>query len=403
MLLRRPLLLLAPAAIVALAVAFLSRFQALGPHGLYFQDFVEYWSAGSLNASGQNPYDPELMAEVEQKVRPYLGQEVMMWNPPWTLTLVMPLGLLPCHWAHLIWLFVNLTILLVGADFLWRFYGGILRYRGIAWFIALSFTPTLIVLEMGQITPLIFLGLIGFLYFERQGRDNLAGACLVLIAIKPHLVYLVGLAILVWVIDRRRWFILVGAAIGLLIATAIPLACNPAVLKQYWHSLSQHPPAQFYSPTIGTFLRLWLGPDKFWLQFVPVILGGAWFVWYWMRHRRSWQWSEQLPVLVLACYLTAPYGAWPFDYVVMLIPLVVMAVRVVENPRPGIVAYAAVSFLCFNLLASWLRTFSYQYHHLSIWMTPMLILMYITLGKPPARQQPATSQAHAKIKCAEPA
>ena len=86
-------------------------------------------------------------------------------------------------------------------------------------------------------------------------------------------------------------------------------------------------------------------------------------------------------MLLLASYLTAPYGTWPFDYVVMLIPLIVMAVRVVGNPQLGIVAYAGFAFLCFDLLASWQRTFSYERHHLSIWMTPMLILMYMALVK----------------------
>lgn len=431
MLIRRPLLCLAPAAIVALAVVFLARFQAIGPDGLYLQDFVEYWAAGHLNASGQNPYDPELMGKVEQEVRPYLGQEVMMWNPPWTLTFVMPLGLLAIHWAHLIWLITSLTILLVGADWLWRFYGGILRYRAIAWFIALSFTPTMLVLEMGQITPLILLGLIGFLYFQtRNPEDNkprmehgintdsipgsvpvlsvatsefLAGICLVLVAIKPHLVYLIGLAILLWAIDRRRWWVLLGGVVGLLIATVIPWAMNPSVLHQYWEALSQHPPDHFRSPTIGTFLRFLLGPEKFRLQFVPVFFGVVWLGWYWWRHRRDWVWSEQLPVLLLACYFTAPYGAWPFDYVVMLIPLIVMAVRVVGNPRLGIVAYAAFSFLSFDLLASWQRTFSYEYHHLSIWMTPMLILMYMTLAKPPVSPELATEEEHVQVKCASPA
>jgi hypothetical protein len=382
MLIRRPLLYIAPAAIVGLAVVFLARFQQLGPYGLYLQDFVEYWSAGHLNASGQNPYDPELMFDLETKLRPDLGEPVMMWNPPWTLALAMPLGLLPCHVAHLLWLILSLTILLVGSDFLWRFYGGIPRYRGISWFIALSFTPTLLVLEMGQITPLILLGLIGFLFFERNGRDSLAGACLTLAAIKPHLIYLVGLGILLWTVERRRWSILLGAGITLLLATAVALVFNPSVLNQYWFSLTHRPPERFYSPTIGTYLRLLLGPEKFWLQFVPVVLGLGWFAWYWPRWRRAWQWSEQLPVLLLASYLTASYGTWPFDYVVMLIPVMVMAVRVVENPRAGIVVYAGLSYLAFNLLASWLRTFSYEYHHRSIWMTPMLILMYMTLAKP---------------------
>jgi hypothetical protein len=396
MLIRRPFLYIAPAAIVSLAVLFLARFQQLGPYGLYLQDFVEYWSAGHLNASGQNPYDPELMFELETKLRPDLGEPVMMWNPPWTLALAMPSGLLPCHVAHLLWLILSLTILLVGSDFLWRFYGGIPRYRGISWFIALSFTPTLLVLEMGQITPLILLGLIGFLFFERNGRYSLAGACLALAAIKPHLTYLAGLAILFWTVERRRWSILLGAGISLLLATAIAVIFNPSVLNQYWYSLTHRPPERFYSPTIGTYLRLLLGPEKFWLQFVPVILGLGWFAWYWPRWRRAWQWPEQLPVLLLASYLTASYGTWPFDYVVMLIPVIVMAIRVVENPRMGIVFYAVVSYLCFNLLASWLRTFSYEYHHWSIWMTPMLILMYMTLAKPGTN---ASGQVRQNVPC----
>jgi hypothetical protein len=381
MLIRRPLLYLTPIAIVGLAVAFLTRFQQLGPDGLYLQDFVEYWAAGHLNVSGQNPYDPTLMGELERQVRPGLGDPVMMWNPPWTLTLTMPLGLLPCHWAHFAWLILSLTILLVGADFLWRFYGGNLRYRGISWFIALSFTPTMLVLEMGQITPLILLGLIGFLFFERQGRDHLAGACLALVAIKPHLVYLVGMAIIAWVVDQRRWTVLLGAGATLLAATVIPFALNQQVLVQYLEALANRPPERFYSPTIGTFLRLLFGPDKFWLQFVPVVFGLTWFVWYWLRHRASWRWAEQLPVLLFASYLTASYGAWPFDYVVMLIPLILMAVQVMENPQLGTVAYAVLFFLCFDLLASWQRTFSYERHHLSIWMTPMVILMYISIVK----------------------
>jgi hypothetical protein len=381
MLIRRPLLFIAPIAIVGLAVAFLTRFQQLGPYGLYLQDFVEYWSAGHLNASGQNPYDPALMGDLEREVRPGLGDPVMMWNPPWTLTLTMPLGVLPCHWAHLVWLILSLWILLVGADFLWGYYGGNPRYRGISWFIALCFTPTMLVLEMGQITPLILLGLLGFLFFERQGRDGIAGAFLALVAIKPHLVYLVGLAVLAWVVDQRRYSVLLGAVSALIVATAIPFAFNPQVFHQYVEALTNRPPENFYSPTIGTFLRLLLGPEKFRLQFVSVILGLGWFAWYWLRHRVDWRWSEHLPVLLLASYLTASYGAWPFDYVVMLIPLIVMAVRVTENPQLGVVAYGALTLLTFDLLCSWQRTFSYERHHLSIWMTPMLILMYMALVK----------------------
>ena len=80
-----------------------------------------------------------------------------------------------------------------------------------------------------------------------------------------------------------------------------------------------------------------------------------------------------------------------------------MAVRVAENPRPGILAYAVMSFLSFDLLASWQRTFSYEYHHLSIWMTPVLILMYMTLAKRTGGKDPSDKQSSTGIKCADTA
>src|SRR5437773_620254 len=65
-------------------------------------DFAEYWAAGHLEARGENPYDPERIHELEQQ----LGREteaVLMWNPPWTLPLVLPFGVLPARLAHLLW------------------------------------------------------------------------------------------------------------------------------------------------------------------------------------------------------------------------------------------------------------------------------------------------------------
>ena len=55
-------------------------------------DFVEYWAAGRLNATGQNPYDGELLLPLEREAGRDTDEPIMMWNPPWTLTLVMPFG-----------------------------------------------------------------------------------------------------------------------------------------------------------------------------------------------------------------------------------------------------------------------------------------------------------------------
>src|SRR5262245_1983579 len=72
-------------------------------------DFVEYWAAGRLNAHGENPYDPERVHELERQAG-RTEEGVLMWNPPWTLTLVMPFGLFPARLvqtAQLLWLLLQ--------------------------------------------------------------------------------------------------------------------------------------------------------------------------------------------------------------------------------------------------------------------------------------------------------
>ena len=60
-------------------------------------DFVEYWAAGRLNAVGENPYDPSILHQCERLVSPHLTEAIMMWNPPWSLSIAMPFGFLPVH------------------------------------------------------------------------------------------------------------------------------------------------------------------------------------------------------------------------------------------------------------------------------------------------------------------
>src|SRR5262249_31119857 len=158
-----------------------------------------------------------------------------------------------------------------------------------------------------------------FLCMNRAGRPGLAGAAAVLLAIKPHLVFLFGFALLLWAVDRRRWRVLAGGALAGLAATALPPARHPPLLGPYWEALAHRPPAVWLSPTCGSLLRLAFGEDCFQLQFVPPLLGLLWFLVHWRRCRRTWDWGEQAPLLLLVSFLTAPYGAWPFDLVVLLV------------------------------------------------------------------------------------
>jgi len=360
--------------VILLQVAHLMANPAIMP----MDDFVEYWAAGRLNAVGENPYDPAKLLPLQQLAGRDTDEAIMMWNPPWTLPFVMPFGLLPARASQLLWLALSLASVVFCADWSWRFYGGSAKHRWIAWALALTFLPTLFVLQAGQIGPALLLGVVGFLHFERRGRGWLAGAATVLIAIKPHLAYLFWLALLLWSLDRRRWTVLLGGGLAGLTAMLIALLCNPTVISQYREAMGQHPPEQWISPTPGAFLRVLVGGEMFYLQFVPTLAGLAWFVPHWIRRRKTWDWAEQMPLLLLVSFVTASYGAWPFDLVVLLLPIVQLAVLVQTADRRSLFALALGAYLLINGLALTLNLLRFTSKWF-VWMAPALLVSYLIL------------------------
>ena len=347
-------------------------------------DFVEYWAAGRLNAHGHDPYDGNNLLPLEREAgrqsfpKDSSGREaaVMMWNPPWTLTVVMPLGLLESRLAQLLWLLLNLGVIVFSADWIWNYYQGPATYRWLSWVLALTFMPTMVVLRAGQIGPLILLGIVGFLHYEKKGRFFLAGAAAVLIAIKPHLLFLFWIALALWAVGRRRWMVLIGGILTGLTASILPIFCNPEVWQQYWFALTHHPPEEWVSLTLGSILRLLLGAELIWLQLVPAVPALIWFGLHWRKNHANWNWGEQMPLLILVSFLTTFYGAWPFDLVILLLPVVQSAVWA-TNARPlripalgifGAIDLAALILVLMSVTSIWF-----------IWMTPALLAGYLSL------------------------
>src|SRR5262249_3912127 len=155
------------------------------------------------NAVGENPYDPSILHQCERLVSPHLTEAIMMWNPPWTLSIAMPFGLLPVRPAHWLWLSLQALVIAGPALWIWKGYGGSINRRWVALAIAAGFAPTWFVLNMGQISPLILLGVIGFLHFQERRQDAWAGASLVLAGLKPHLLIPFAAAVLLWVLYRQ--------------------------------------------------------------------------------------------------------------------------------------------------------------------------------------------------------
>ncbi|HEV3440228.1 MAG TPA: glycosyltransferase family 87 protein [Gemmata sp.] len=358
-------------------------------------DFVEYWAAAKLALTGENPYDPGLLLPLQQLTGRQTEEAVMMWNPPWSLALVLPLGLLPAREAQLLWLAVNFLAICFCGDRLWLLFGGSRERRWVGGLVVLASLPTAFALQSGQIGPLLLLGAVLFLECLRRGWEFWAGAATVLLAVKPHLAYLVWVAILFDAVVRGHWRVLVGGAVAGLICTLVALACNHQVLQQYADALGNRPPAQWVSPTIGTVLRLAVGAELFRLQFIPVVLGLLWFAWYCRRFTsafssdgRVWDWCEQLPLLLLVSFVTAPYGAWPFDMVLLLPTAMWLIIRTTPPTRKFIIAgLAAVNLGC--LVLNLLHITSFWF----LWVSPAVLGLYLLarMGRSSIRSTPTGS------------
>lgn len=320
----------------------------------WVDDFIEYWAAGRLTIDGSNPYDPGRIMATERLVNPSMPVTVMMWNPPWTISLILPFSLMDYRTARTIWALLQMMLVMTSAGWLWYFYRGQTQTAYLAALAALLFPASLVALGNGQISPLVLWSLCAFLCLEERGRDLLAGVAASISLIKPHLVFLIWASILLWSVHQRRWRILLGASLAIAILMIAPAVLDPDIARQYVNAMREYPPDYYLSPTAGTLARLLMGWDKWWPQFLPTLVGAAWLVWYWWPRRYSWNWKNHLPAVLAASLLSSAFG-WLFDQVIFLIPVIQLSTRLVGQRRTGLakVAWKMLILACVLSIILW--------------------------------------------------
>jgi hypothetical protein len=374
---------MSPRRAFSLAAAVFSLFLVLAalPIEWPLDDFAEYWAAGRLNASGQNPYEPAAMLQEEREIGWQHPDPDMMYNPPWTLALAMPIGAVSFHIARSIWLPVQLVITLWCASTLWILYGGSPIHSARACGLALLWMPTLIALRMGQLSPIILLGLVGFLWALARHRELAAGVFFALTLVKPQLVALVWVPFVPWTIVERRWKVLAGAIGAVAGASLVAISTNPRVFGQYHYLIASAPPTlTFESPNLATIFRAAMGTASSWPQFVPTCLGAVVVGLMWFRTRAGWDWTSQLPGLVLISCLLTSYGGWAFDLVVLLIPVLATAARVVRSGRRAIVSAAVAAFVGVSGVAFAMHAAGAP-QPAFLWMTPAVAIACYLLNR----------------------
>ncbi|MBN2107446.1 MAG: DUF2029 domain-containing protein [Deltaproteobacteria bacterium] len=251
----------------------------------------------------------------------------MMRNPPWALFFVLPLGLFDFLTSRTIYFMVCLVIVGFSTKWLWQTLGGSKKFLWIALFIAFTFPSTTRSLDAGQICVLLLLGLALFFYCVRREQWFWAGAAASVLLIKPHALFLFGVALVLWVLHNRCWRFILGALTGLLTATAVTWLFVPNIFEHYLFSIQDYPFQSWTTFTPGTLLRETFGLEKTWFDYIYSVFGTGWLLWYWRRHRHDWRWEETLPMLVLASAATTVFG-WDADYIIVLPAILSIALRI---------------------------------------------------------------------------
>jgi len=323
-------------------------------------DFMEYWTAAHLLVNHQNPYSLAEVFRMERELGLKGPVPLMLLSPPLVLPFVAPLGLAKSYaFAWIIWILVMTAVVALSSNLLMNVYFGELRlpeisdtpfYRSL---FAFTFFPVLLCLRFAQTVPLMLLGLAGFLYFENKRRLVPAGAFLSLTLIKPHLTYLIWLAVLLWAWQQRRWKTL-ASAIGVAgLLTAIALLFDHQAIAQYLE-LTKSPYMQAYAAGVASlFRKLTSGLGTFWFQLVPTALGLIWFAMYWRQNHRNWSWSEHLPMVLTISVLASAYG-WHFDQMLLVLAVIAVAGKRANAlghlPRNLVISYTILNCV---LMLTW--------------------------------------------------
>ena len=358
------------------------------------RDFVEYWSASRLLLDGGNPYAPNELLKLQQSVGWSSATALVMWNPPWTFPLTLPFGLLSYSLAEFAWLLVQLLVILVCTNLLAHLYGGSSGTCRIEWGVALSFVPTVFVLTIGQISPMVLAGITGFLVLESKGKWLVAGAALAVVSIKPHLLYLFWLALCLWICREGHWRIALGALMSFLLVALVPLYFDRDIYGQYFELYKLEgilQPLDQATPTLRNIFPLLFGRSDRWLQSLPTVIGFAWLIYYWQRHKVRWQWSQELPLILLVS-VTTSFFAWTYDHVVFLPALIEVAAWIKRTRLPWYRSWAVLSYLTINAVHGVMRFwFAEEFGY--VWLAPALLLSYIVYRFEKQRQplaQPAS-------------
>jgi hypothetical protein len=329
------------------------------------RDFIAYWTAGQLAVHHQNPYDAEATFKIETAHgRSISGGALVMRNPPTGLLLALPLGFMSVGLSAFLWTAAQVLCIVVSVRMIWSLHGRPPGHRNL---LGYSFGPAVICLMPGQTSLFVLLGLVLFLR-SHQSRPFWAGASLWLCALKPHLLLPFAVALLVWIIAKKKYPILIGLVSSLAVSAIVASAVSKNVWTNYRHMMTTSGIDQEFLPCLSSILRVLT--NHYWAQYLPAAAGCIWALYYLRKHIGGWDWLHHGSLLILVSLFVAPYE-WFTDTAIAL-PALLAAVYVCRSRALLATLALASAAVEIQLL------YGFSFHSRTyLWLAPAWLAWYL--------------------------
>jgi hypothetical protein len=266
-----------------------------------------------------------------------------MVYPPYYYWLVSPFSYMPYRWSAIIWAVFSTALFVLAG---WLLYLSHPPLRNHPWpfmFAMTAFVPWIIALNMGQKSTLLLLLFVGTYGLFAQGQKFLAGMVFGLVAIKPQLGIVIGLAML---LNYKSWSFVAGAAVTVIGLLVLAVCLDDGWIGHYQNvvrSMGDYTSTGGYqlhdSHSLVGGLKLAL-PSSLasWGYPLALVLGAAvvllvtWFASF-TSNSRSCLEQVALPFsnLVFATVLISPH-LYTYDLTILLLPIVLVVSTIKGTP-----------------------------------------------------------------------
>jgi hypothetical protein len=314
------------------------------PENIGYVDFSQYWTSAFLTIQGKNPYDPAQVGFIQKDFNLDF-YPILMWNPPLVIPFFIPFSLFPFKIATKAWVLITISLFILAHRFLLKAYNN-KRIKKAEIIVLATFYPLFIHVSYGQSSILILLGLSGFFYCSRKDPQLIlsskeAGIFLGLTAIKPHLLYLLYIAIFVESIRTKKFVMLFSSFVTCVFLLFVTHLLQPDIIAQYTTAWKTGP-LSWHNPTLGSWLQGFLNIHTIWIRALPTFIGLCIFSYILLFKNIRFS-RNLLTILIPLSVVSCPY-AWVYDYVVIL-PFIVL-----YTSRSLIVAVTTVLANCTLML-----------------------------------------------------